>query len=68
MVAAGEKGGRLPQTLAIIADQADENLEAAVKRTSTLVEPLAIIVLGSVVGVVAIALLLPIFKMSSLAG
>lgn len=68
MVAAGEKGGRLPQTLAIIADQADENLEIAVKRTSTLVEPLAIIVLGSVVGVVAIALLLPIFKMSSLAG
>lgn len=68
MVAAGEKGGRLPQTLAIIADQADEDLDVAVKRTSTLVEPLAIILLGSVVGVVAIALLLPVFRMSSLAG
>ena len=38
------------------------------KRTSTLVEPLAIVVLGGVVGVVAIALLLPVFKMSSIAG
>ena len=68
MVAAGERGGRLPETLGIIADAADEDLDAAVKRTSTLVEPLAIVVLGSVVGVVAIALLLPVFRMSSMAG
>lgn len=68
MVSAGERGGRLAETLAIIADAADEDLDHAVKRTSTLVEPLAIVVLGSVVGVVAIALLLPVFKMSSIAG
>ncbi|MCH2141274.1 MAG: type II secretion system F family protein, partial [Phycisphaerales bacterium] len=68
MVSAGERGGRLPETLAIVADAADEELDVAVKRTSTLVEPLAIVVLGSVVGVVAIALLLPVFKMSSIAG
>ena len=68
MVSAGERGGRLPETLAIVADAADEDLDSAVKRTSTLVEPLAIVVLGGVVGVVAIALLLPVFKMSSIAG
>ncbi len=68
MIAAGERGGRLAETLSSIADAADEDLEVAVKRTSTLVEPLAIVVLGGVVGVVAIALLLPVFKMSSIAG
>ena len=65
MIAAGERGGRLPETLARIADAAEEDLEIAVKRTSTLLEPLAIVVLGTVVGVVAVALLLPIFKMGS---
>lgn len=65
MIAAGERGGRLPETLARIADAAEEDLEIAVKRTSTLLEPLAIVVLGTVVGLVAVALLLPIFKMGS---
>ena len=68
MIAAGERGGRLPETLARIADAAEEDLEIAVKRTSTLLEPMAILVLGSVVGVVAIALLLPVFRMGSMVG
>ncbi|MCH2160715.1 MAG: type II secretion system F family protein [Phycisphaerales bacterium] len=68
MIAAGERGGRLPDTLARIADAAEEDLEIAVKRTSTLLEPMAILVLGSVVGLVAIALLLPVFKMGSTVG
>ena len=68
MIAAGERGGKLPETLSRIADAAEEDLEIAVKRTSTLLEPMAILVLGSVVGLVAIALLLPVFKMGSTVG
>jgi len=49
-------------------DAADEDLEIAVKRVSVMLEPLAIVVIGSVIGVVAIALLLPVFKMSTIAG
>ena len=68
MISAGERSGRLPAVLNRVADAADEDLEIAVKRVSVMLEPLAIIVIGSVIGVVAIALLLPVFKMSTIAG
>ena len=68
MISAGERSGRLPAVLNRVADAADEDLEIAVKRVSVMLEPLAIVVIGSVIGVVAIALLLPVFKMSTIAG
>ncbi|MEE2896546.1 MAG: type II secretion system F family protein [Planctomycetota bacterium] len=68
MVAAGERSGKLPEVLERVADAADEDLEVAVKRVGVVLEPAAILVLGSVIGVVAIALLLPIFKMGSTMG
>ena len=67
MISAGERSGRLPAVLNRVADAADEDLEIAVKRVSVMLEPLAIVVIGSVIGVVAIALLLPVFKMSTIA-
>ena len=68
MVAAGERSGRLPEVLERVADGADEDLEIAVKRVGVVLEPAAILVLGSVIGLVAIALLLPVFKMGSTVG
>lgn len=68
MVAAGERSGKLPEVLERVADAADEDLEVAVKRVGVVLEPAAILILGSVIGVVAIALLLPVFKMGSAVG
>lgn len=68
MVAAGERAGRLPEVLERVAEAADEDLEVAVKRVGVVLEPAAILVLGTVIGVVAIALLLPVFKMGSTVG
>ena len=42
---------------------AQERLEAAVKKATTMIEPVMIIGMGLLVGAVALALLLPIFKM-----
>jgi type II secretory pathway component PulF len=68
MVSAGERAGRLPDVLHRVADAADEDLEIAVKRVGVMLEPAAILILGSVIAVVAIALLLPVFKMSAVVG
>ena len=64
MMSSGERSGRLPQVMDRIADFTDEELEARVKSVSALIEPIMILVMGSVVGGVAIAMLLPIFSMS----
>lgn len=65
MVAAGERSGRLPEVMERVAEYSEEELELAIRKSTSLLEPVLIIVMGLLVGAVAIALLLPIFRMSS---
>ncbi len=60
-----EKGGRLAPVLLGLADHLDEDNEIALKALTSVLEPLILIVLGLVVGTVAISLFLPLFDLSS---
>ena len=64
MVAAGERSGRLSEVLETTADATEEDLDAIVKRATSLIEPAMIVSLGLVIGFIALAMLLPIFGMS----
>jgi type IV pilus assembly protein PilC len=64
MMASGERSGKLPAVMDRIASFTDEELESRVKKVSAMIEPLMILIMGGVVGGVAIAMLLPIFSMS----
>lgn len=68
MVTAGEKSGRLEDMLLWIADDCDSRVAARLHMLTALLEPIMILVLGSIVGFVVIAIILPIFEMSTLAG
>jgi len=65
MLRAGEKSGRLGQVSDKISVFYEKKLEASIRGVMTLIEPLMITVLGSIIGTIAIALLLPVFKISS---
>ncbi|MFZ9916199.1 MAG: type II secretion system F family protein, partial [Phycisphaerales bacterium] len=67
MVAAGERSGRLPEVLSRAADFAEEDLETALKQATALLEPVLVVVFGSVLGLIAIALLLPLFSVAKVA-
>lgn len=67
MVSAGERSGRLPEVLSRAAVFAEEDLETALKQATSLLEPVLILVFGSVLGAVAIALLLPLFSVAKVA-
>ena len=64
MVAAGEKTGKLGPVMNRVAGFCEEDLGVAVKSVTTMIEPLMIIVMGFVIGGIAMALLLPIFSIS----
>jgi type IV pilus assembly protein PilC len=64
MIASGEKSGRLSEVLEHAAAAAEDDLDIAVKGTTSLVEPIMIVGMGAVVGGIAAAMLLPIFNMS----
>lgn len=66
MIASGEKSGRLAEVMERIASFTEDELETSVKKVTSYIEPLMILFMGVVVGAVAMALLLPIFRMGKL--
>jgi type IV pilus assembly protein PilC len=65
MLRAGEKSGKLGQVSDKISTFYEKKLQASIKAVMTLIEPLMITVLGAIIGTIAIALLLPVFRISS---
>jgi type IV pilus assembly protein PilC len=65
MIASGERAGQLDQVMERVAEFSEQELDAAVKQVTSFIEPIMIICMGVVVGGVAMALLLPIFKMGN---
>lgn len=65
MLRAGEKSGRLGEVCDKVSTFYEKKLEGSIRNVMTLIEPLMILVLGGIIGTVAIALLLPVFRVSS---
>ena len=66
MIGAGEMTGAIDQMLQKIADFYEEEVDTAVGNLTALMEPLVIVVLGTVIGGLVIAMYLPIFQLGSL--
>ena len=64
MTAIGEESGALDNMLFKVAEFYEEEVENAVDTLSTLLEPLIMVVLGTLVGGIVVALYLPIFKLA----
>ncbi len=62
MVAVGEETGALDTMLHKIADFYDDEISAKLKALTSILEPLMMIVIGAVVGLVVIAMYLPLFS------
>jgi type II secretion system protein F len=67
MTAVGEETGRLPAMLLRTADTLDFEVDNTMRRLTSLVEPLIVVVMGAFVGFVVLSILLPIFKVNQLA-
>lgn len=67
MVAAGERSGQLGEMLLWVANDSENRVASRLGRHVPL-EPVMILLLGGIVGFVVIAIILPIFEMSTLAG
>lgn len=62
MVAVGEESGNLDAMLSKIADFYEDEVAAAVKMLTSVLEPVMILVVGGIVGVIVIAMYLPMFS------
>jgi type IV pilus assembly protein PilC len=65
MIAVGEESGSLDSMAAKVADFYEADVDAAVDGLSSLLEPLIMVILGTLVGGLVIAMYLPIFKLGA---
>lgn len=66
MIAVGEETGKLEGMLANVADHYDQEVKRSTKRLTSLLEPVLILGMGLVVGVVVISMLMAIFSIHDL--
>jgi type IV pilus assembly protein PilC len=66
MVRIGEESGDLEHMLDKLAVYYDEEVQAATQKVMALLEPMIILLLCGVVGMVAVSVLLPMFEMYSM--
>jgi type IV pilus assembly protein PilC len=66
MIKVGEETGELDKMLAKIADFYEEEVDASIQTLTSIIEPLMMIGVGLMVGVIIIAMYLPMFKMLTL--
>ncbi len=65
MIRAGEKSGKLGEVCDKVSVFYEKKLEASIRNVMALIEPVMITILGGIIGTIAIALLLPVFRIST---
>ena len=65
MVAVGEKSGELETMLKNISENLEASTDVVIERLSAAVEPIIIIVMAAIIGVIAYATILPILEVSA---
>lgn len=68
MIKVGENSGNLSEVLDYLADFYEEGVDNAAKNFSSTLEPVLLIMIGLTVGVVALGIIQPIFKLMELSG
>jgi type IV pilus assembly protein PilC len=66
MVKIGEETGELEKMLGKIADFYEDEVDSAIASLTAIIEPLMMIGVGCMVGVIIISMYLPMFKLLSL--
>ena len=64
MISTGEDTGTLDKVMPRLADYYDKDIERTLKKITTVIEPVLLVVMGGVIGVIVISLILPIFKLT----
>ena len=62
MIAVGEETGNLDTMLTKVADFYEDEVAAAIKALTSILEPIMIVLVGGIVGFIVIAMYMPMFK------
>jgi type IV pilus assembly protein PilC len=66
MVKIGEESGELEKMLGKVADFYEDEVDASIQSLTSIIEPIMMIGVGFMVGIIVIAMYLPMFKLLTL--
>ena len=66
MISAGEESGKLGEVLDTVSEFYARELRTVIKSVTAMIEPLMIVIMGGLVGFIAMSIILPIFKLSQI--
>jgi len=66
MISSGEESGKLAEVLRDVSEYYRKELKNVIRAVTALIEPLMIVLMGFVVGFIAMSIILPVFKLSTL--
>ena len=66
IIAIGEEGGKLDESLIKIGDIYEKRLDYTLKVATQLIEPILILIVGFAIGLIVIGMLLPLFRLNML--
>ena len=67
LILVGEESGKLVDALSEVAFSYERDTDQALKTMVSLIEPVMILIMGSIVGFIVVAMLLPIFEINTMA-
>lgn len=68
MINIGEKTGELENMLLQVSEAYDFQVKTSIEGLTSLLEPLMIVIMGGVIGIIVFAIMIPMFQLSSLGG
>lgn len=68
MMLMGEESGKLPSIIATLSKFYSDNVDQFIARFSAVIDPILIVGVGSLIGVIVASIFLPIFKLSQIGG
>lgn len=68
MTSIGEESGSLDDMLNKAAEFYEDEVDNSVAQLSSLMEPIIMVVLGSIIGVILVAMYLPLFNLGNVVG
>ncbi|MBN2064462.1 MAG: type II secretion system F family protein [Sedimentisphaerales bacterium] len=66
MISSGEESGKLAEVMNDISEYYQRELKNTIRAVTSMIEPMMIVLMGGIVGFIAMSIILPIFKMSSM--
>jgi len=66
MMFMGEESGKLPDMLVTLSSFYKEQIDQFTRRFNAIIEPMMVVGIGAIVGVIVLAVFMPIFKLSSM--